>query len=325
VDPTKDHCSANVKEADEMEQRMAAWCAATDMPNCKGRTPIQAQAFTEEQWQCTLGFSEKCLGPLAKLIGRWEGTFGKTYSALPQYEPLSENEATKIEHFAGTPPGQPTAFFHALKNQTYKETLTFTPIPGPVLNRGYENADGLNPKCQSNQYLTGVQYTQQVFLTNPTDLDGSTDELVHAETGMWMYNAVPASGGGTADDFTVSRMSVIPHGVSMVADGQWTTVTGPSDANVGVKDQLLAAINAIDMTTGADGGGAVFPSGCFPDDSYDTENKRWGSATKVATAATAEGKDGTGCGVEPQGNEGSVDQLTSMNAFLTNETMKLSG
>lgn len=244
------------------------------------------------------------------------GGVGKAYTALPQYEPLAPTEAAKVEQFAGTPPGQPTAFFHAMKNQTYKEKLTFTPLPGPVINRGVENADHLNPRCQSDQFLTGVQYTQQVFLTNPTDRDGAPGELVHAETGMWMYNAVPASGGGTSDEFTVTRMSVIPHGVSMVADGKWSSVTGSN-----AKDQLLAAINAIDMSTGADGGGAVFPSGCFPDNFYDTENKRWGSAF----AADGGGEGTEGCNFEPQGNEGSIDQLTSLNAFLTNETMKLSG
>jgi hypothetical protein len=84
------------------------------------RKPIMSQAYTEDQWQCALGFHEKCLGPLAKLIGTWEGEYGKSYSAVHQYALLAMAEGAALDAFSGLAPGQPTADFHSIKNQTYR-------------------------------------------------------------------------------------------------------------------------------------------------------------------------------------------------------------
>jgi hypothetical protein len=104
-------------------------------------------------------------------------------------------------------PEIPTASFHKL-SQAYKEILTVKPVFGSVKNRGYESADPINPRCQSDQFLQGLKYSLKVYQTSGDNPDGKREGLLHEEVGMWLLNAVPASGGGEAHDWSIAKVVV---------------------------------------------------------------------------------------------------------------------
>jgi hypothetical protein len=184
-----------------------------------------------------------CLGPLQQLLGTWEGAFGKVYTAVPRWA-LSDgtnngqSNDTRWHGYSdsdlhcgmGQVPGKPTAYTKTIKQQTYKEKIVFTPIYGAVRNRGYADADHINPRCEGDQTLTGVRYNVYITQTSATDSDGERGGVLHEEVGMWMYNAVPT----VIDDWNISRMAVIPHGVAVVAQGNFTTFLGSL-----LKEQLI--------------------------------------------------------------------------------------
>ncbi|WP_024802177.1 heme-binding protein [Nocardia sp. BMG51109] len=118
------------------------------------------------------------LGPLENLPGTWMGT-GFSLAELPDHE-------------GGSP------FF--LRLNATQETLTFTEIGAPILNRG---------NLQDDIVFRGVHYLQQIA-------DAQTGEALHVENGMWLYvpaTSVPPSGP------TLVRMADIPHGDSFMAQG----------------------------------------------------------------------------------------------------------
>lgn len=249
-----------------------------------------------------------CMGPLAMLIGTWEGDFGKSYSPVPAYSPMASDEKAFAEEFVALLPGQPTADFHAIKNQTYRERQIFAPIWGTVKNRGYSDGDPINPQCQNNQVLQGVSYTLYVYATNPSDSDADTHGMLHEEVGMWMYNSVPASGGGTTQDWSVTRMSIIPHGTAVVAVGNNSYWAGAQTGNA-AKEALLKEQKAFDLSIRS------FPQDCLPNDEYDVQTGSWGSTTKNA------GKNGFG---DPQPSlKDNNGLLTDVGRFLTEETKKV--
>lgn len=141
--------------------------------------------------------SSASFGPFEKLLGTWEGTRGINVVSLPAWE-----DATASASFV-------------LLGHEYNETLTFSPILGQVLNRGYSHANQLNPIAQLDQVIVGVTYHLRV-------VDSTTAELLHVENGQWLWNEVP----GVDQQWSVSRAAMIPHGVSLVALGQNSSMKG---------------------------------------------------------------------------------------------------
>jgi hypothetical protein len=123
--------------------------------------------------------SQSNLGPLAELAGTWVGA-GFNMIAVPDK--------------------QNNQIFRLIVNAT-TENLVFTPIGGPVPNRGSEQGD---------IEIFGLTYLQQVN-------DAATQEGIHIEPGIWLN--VPATSDPQAPS-TIVRQSTIPHGDSVLAQGQ---------------------------------------------------------------------------------------------------------
>lgn len=120
------------------------------------------------------------LGPLHDLTGFWEGP-GFGLIARP--------------NFSG---GNPRGIF--LELNLLRETIEFTPIGSPVMNRGSEQGDIA---------IYGLTYLHRVT-------DGVTGGALHIETGMWL-NIPPTT--EPAADKTLARLATIPHGNSVCTVG----------------------------------------------------------------------------------------------------------
>jgi hypothetical protein len=120
------------------------------------------------------------LGPLKDLPGFWEGT-GFSVIARPDFSAAAEN-----------------GFF--LQLNLLRETIEFTTIGSPVMNRG---------SLQDDIALYGVTYLHRV--TNSV-----TGGALHIEPGVWLN--VPATANPKADA-SVVRLSTIPHGNAVCASG----------------------------------------------------------------------------------------------------------
>jgi hypothetical protein len=119
------------------------------------------------------------LGPLADLPGTWRGK-GFNLIFLPDF------------HDKKT--------FRLLLNATV-ETLDFTPIGGPVPNRG---------SGQDDIMIHGLTYLQRVT-------DANNSGALHIEPGIWLH--VPATTDPPVASATVVRQATIPHGDSLLAIG----------------------------------------------------------------------------------------------------------
>jgi hypothetical protein len=128
------------------------------------------------------------LGPLANLVGTWMGSKGWEIIAVPAVV-NDPNTKTDSESFR-------------LIIRPYIEIITFIPIGAPVPNRGYPN----------DLFITGVQYEMRIT-------DAETNQPLHLETGMWLY--LPGQ------DDTIARSATVPHGDSLLALGDATTLNGP--------------------------------------------------------------------------------------------------
>lgn len=136
--------------------------------------------------------TSESLGPLRDLIGFWEGT-GFSLIARPDFDPDNED-----------------GFF--LELNLLRETIEYTSIGSPILNRGSR---------QDDVALFGVTYLHRVT-------DGTTGGALHIEPGVWLTipeTTVPAS------DSTIARLSTIPHGNAFCAVGTALEVIpdGPPD------------------------------------------------------------------------------------------------
>lgn len=125
------------------------------------------------------------LGALAKLPGAWVGN-GFNLIARPDKQE-----------------GRP--FF--LELDATKETLEFTPISGPIPNRGSEQGD---------ISFLGLTYLQRIN-------DAFTNGGLHIEPGIWL--SVPATTAPQAEA-SVVRLATVPHGNSLLAQGRGFTVQG---------------------------------------------------------------------------------------------------
>ena len=97
-------------------------------------------------------------------------------------------------------------FFLELNMTT--EMLEFTPVNGPIPNRGFLQAD---------MELAGITYLQQIS-------DAFDNSGQHIEPGIWVN--VPAT-TGPAEPGTVARMASIPHGTTINAQGRAITAPQP--------------------------------------------------------------------------------------------------
>jgi hypothetical protein len=87
------------------------------------------------------------------------------------------------------------------------ETIVFTAIPGQIPNRGLEMHD-IN--------LTGITYMQQIAEEN-------NGPALHIEPGIWAF--VPVTTNPNLPE-TVVRMASIPHGTTILAQGEPQTLSG---------------------------------------------------------------------------------------------------
>ncbi len=89
-----------------------------------------------------------------------------------------------------------------------EESLVFDSIGAPIPNRG---------TSQDDIQLFGIHYLQKIN-------DATTSGALHIEPGMWVNVPVTTAPPETA---SVARMASIPHGNSLLAEGQSFTVAGP--------------------------------------------------------------------------------------------------
>ncbi|CAB9528211.1 expressed unknown protein [Seminavis robusta] len=142
------------------------------------------------------------LGPLADLVGTWTGEQGINIVAVPSRR-SNPSDFGKFE----------------LIVRPYRETLTITPIEGPVRNRG-GNLD---------QFVGAVAYEQTVTATD------HHPETIHVENGMLFYlediqNYSDGSPVLTKEEtplYSVARSASIPHGNSALLLGTHRKYRGP--------------------------------------------------------------------------------------------------
>jgi hypothetical protein len=89
-----------------------------------------------------------------------------------------------------------------------EETLVFDSIGAPIPNRG---------SSQNDIQLFGIHYLQKIN-------DATTHGALHIEPGIWANVPTTTAPPETA---SVARMACIPHGNSLLAEGQSFTVAGP--------------------------------------------------------------------------------------------------
>jgi hypothetical protein len=119
------------------------------------------------------------LGPLKELPGTWVGG-GFVLISLPDFQ---DGKAFRVQINATV------------------ETLEFTPIGGKIPDRG---------SGQDDIFLHGVTYLQRIS-------DAVSDGALHIEPGLWLH--VPATKVPNNPKETVVRQATIPHGDSLLAQG----------------------------------------------------------------------------------------------------------
>jgi hypothetical protein len=124
------------------------------------------------------------LGPLAELPGTWKGHGFNTI-----WRPHHGGQDRFLELNLTT------------------ETLVFTPIRGPIPNRGLLMAD---------IEMFGLTYMQQIS-------ESTTGAGLHIEPGIWAH--VPAT-SNPSEPATVVRMASIPHGTVILAQGTTQFLAG---------------------------------------------------------------------------------------------------
>ena len=151
------------------------------------------------------------LGPLSLLPGTWrngEDLNGRGWNmiALP---------------FAGE--GARCLNYRVLLNQ-YNEELKFTLVDKAVPNRGIRS-DGTT--TEPDQFVVTLDYEQTVTQIAAQDfpesgLAGGNSLAIHHEPGLWLHMT-----NKTTNGIDIGRLSVIPHGDSVLALGKSDPSTGP--------------------------------------------------------------------------------------------------
>ncbi|WP_431825082.1 heme-binding protein [Burkholderia sp. F1] len=147
------------------------------------------------------------LGPLRDLVGTWKGTGFNQIWRPHRIRPGGSG-------YGGQPTGEQDRFLEL--NETL-ETIEFKEIPGEIPNRGLLQAD-IN--------LYGLTYTQEVSdacATAPGQPPG-THPGIHLEPGLWLHIPVTAD---PANPQSVARLATIPHGTSILMQGNAFHLDGP--------------------------------------------------------------------------------------------------
>jgi hypothetical protein len=136
------------------------------------------------------------LGPLAALAGKWTGR-GFNVIWRPNHTPSSQDRFLEL-------------------NVT-SDQLEFTPISGPIPNRGLLQAD---------ISMFGLTYLQQIS-------DANLNAGLHIEPGLWVV--IPKTTDPNVPP-TVARLASIPHGTTIVVQGTATQLAGaPTIPNTSIK------------------------------------------------------------------------------------------
>lgn len=130
------------------------------------------------------------LGKLALLLGKWQG---RGFNQI--WRPFHGTQDRFLE-----------------LNET-SEVLQFVEIPGDIPNRGLLQAD---------IELHGITYLQRINDVNV--LQNGKPSGIHIEPGIWL--TVPLT-SNPQDPETVARLASIPHGTTIVAQGEATVRDGP--------------------------------------------------------------------------------------------------
>jgi hypothetical protein len=125
------------------------------------------------------------LGPLKDLPGFWQGE-GFSLIGRPDFNPENTDGVF-------------------LELNLLRETIEFTTIGSPVMNRG---------SVQEDVSLFGVTYLHRVT-------DASNGGALHVEPGVWLR--VPATSDPDAPE-SVARLATVPHGNSFCATGEPVSV-----------------------------------------------------------------------------------------------------
>jgi len=142
------------------------------------------------------------LGPLTNFTGKWAGT---GFNLI--FRPQSATSPTPLPKPAHGPPD------NILELNLTTEQLVFSESLGSVPNRGFEQGD---------IFLNGVPYLQTV--QDVTEVGPGNPSVkpvgIHVEPGIWI--AVPST-TNPSEPATVSRMASIPHGTTILLQGNATT------------------------------------------------------------------------------------------------------
>ncbi|WP_448700399.1 heme-binding protein [Mucilaginibacter sp. AW1-3] len=148
------------------------------------------------------------IGPLAKLIGKWQGLV-----------PADQSNIASGWNVISVPgPGRPNFTYEVIP---YTENLTFSPAVIQAGNRG-PVIDG----NQVDQNIYGLMYEQEIISACPADAFSSSRGFIagtpiHAETGLILLLGTPNGG------YTIARLSTIPHGNALLALGASSVQNNP--------------------------------------------------------------------------------------------------
>ena len=153
------------------------------------------------------------LGPLAQLVGEWVNV-----PAIPSQQQASGWNLISV-------PGPPPDGF-VFEVIPYTEQLTFSPVV-VAGNRGLF-ADGV----ENTQTINGLLYEQIIHSACTTDMCTNRGfkfgTEIHAERGLFLLT--PPGNSPIISEFNIARLSVIPHGNSLLALGTSST-SGPVPNN----------------------------------------------------------------------------------------------
>jgi hypothetical protein len=158
----------------------------------RGVASADSQATTAPSRSAAIASTGDPLGPLASLVGVWSGS-GFNQIWRPFHDPSGKQD-------------------HFLQLNFTIEQLEFDRVPGAIPNRGF---------LQDDINLFGVRYLQQI--QDAHVLDHGKPAGLHVEPGLWV--TVPST-TNPSESSTVARMGTIPHGTSILAQGQATTAAG---------------------------------------------------------------------------------------------------
>ncbi len=245
--------------------------------------PNLTEALIHEPQQSSPSANIEGLGPLQYLVGTWTNqdlldkagiSTGQGGTAAPySYCLMPLPQAKSVDKSSGAADGY-DADGYILKNFSYYEELTFSPVNGTVPNRG----------GTVTQVSNTLFYEQRVYFA-----DGpNKGALVHAENGSLLYltqqqqqpgpygdgagdsvnnQVVPAAAANPVNQpFNLVKMMSVPHGNSIMAAGNVST---QADEYMGQGAPVIDMANP------------VFPDGALTEGDVKTKYSNKGSGNQV--------------------------------------------